>query len=450
MVPQGEPELIVDAAALAEFIAHARTRSLIAFDTEFIGEESFRPRICLVQLATVDRVALVDPFEVKALGPLWELVADDAILTVVHAGEQDVDAVRGALGRQPPHMVDTQVAASLVGFAWPTSLGAMIERLTGHRPSKAHTFTNWDARPLTPSQLRYAADDVRYLPLAWSLLEAELVRRGRLDWAMRESAAVLEGDSVFDPTRQVRRAARGEPLRPAAMTTLRELVLLRHELARRADLPPRAVIPDQVAVELVKRAPSSRSQLAAIRGLPRPTLADFGDEILSMLERARTLPPSRDGRPRLLEDPAVRAEVDALWLAMQAKCLALGLAPNLVISRGDFSEWCADRIAARSDASRSSRERRAGATPDADAGGDEAPDAGRPLFPDSDWRQQAVGEWIDRFARGEATLHLGFGAGLVDADDPEVPGASFRPGAASPGAASFDEALPGEPIRREP
>ncbi|MBM4114209.1 MAG: ribonuclease D, partial [Phycisphaerae bacterium] len=268
MVPSGDPELIVDAKALEEFLAHAREHSAIAFDTEFIGEESFRPRICLVQLATTQRVALVDPFQVKKLDALWELVADRSILTIVHAGDQDVEAVRTAIGRQPERMVDTQVAASLAGFPWPTSLGTMIERLIGHRPAKAHTFTNWDARPLTPAQLRYAADDVRYLPLAWSLLDSALARRGRLEWAMRESAAVLEGDLVFDPTRQVRRAARGEPLRPAALTALRELVLLRHDLARRADLPPRAVIPDTVAIELVKRSPGSRTQLSAIRGLP--------------------------------------------------------------------------------------------------------------------------------------------------------------------------------------
>lgn len=409
MVPSGDPELIVDAKALEEFLAHAREHSAIAFDTEFIGEESFRPRICLVQLATTQRVALVDPFQVKKLDALWELVADRSILTIVHAGDQDVEAVRTAIGRQPERMVDTQVAASLAGFPWPTSLGTMIERLIGHRPAKAHTFTNWDARPLTPAQLRYAADDVRYLPLAWSLLDSALARRGRLEWAMRESAAVLEGDLVFDPTRQVRRAARGEPLRPAALTALRELVLLRHDLARRADLPPRAVIPDTVAIELVKRSPGSRTQLSAIRGLPRPTLQEYGDEILKRLEASRALPPQRDGRSRLLDDATVRAEIDSLWLVMQAKCLAMGLAPNLIVSRADFTEWCASRIERRR------RREGDGAAEESKDGDGEA----RELFDRGDWRRAAVGDWLERFERGEATLHLGFRDGLFDADSRE-------------------------------
>lgn len=440
LVPAGDPELIVDAKALDAFLEHARGHSTIAFDTEFIGEESFRPRICLVQLATTERVALVDPLVVKSLKPLWDFVADPSVLTIVHAGEQDVEAVRAAIDRQPLNLVDTQVAASLVGFPWPTSLGTMIERLIDHRPAKAHTFTNWDARPLTPSQLRYAADDVRYLPLAWSLIDAELRRRGRLEWALRESQEVLEGDLVFNPARQVRRAARGEPLRPAALTALRELVLLRHELARRADLPPRAVLPDAVAVELVKRHPSTRSQLAEIRGLPRPTLTAFGEEILKKLEQAKELPIERDGRAKILDDATVRAEIDALWLAMQAKCFAMGLAPTLVVSRADFTEWCAARIAARRRRERpvdrdanGSAERDANGSAERD-GAEGKGDAAGSLFDHADWRHKAVGEWLERFERGEDTLHVGFRAGLVDAGAAEIVKASISDESPTDGA----------------
>jgi len=416
LVPQGEPELITDSKALDAFLEHAHAQPAMAFDTEFIGEESFRPRICLVQLATTERVALIDPFEIKSIKAVWELIASDKQLTIVHAGEQDVEAVRQAVGRQPACMVDTQVAASLVGLPWPSSLGTMIERLIGHRPAKAHTFTNWDARPLTPSQLRYAADDVRYLPLAWSLLEQELRQRGRLEWSMGESAEILAGELVFDPTRQVRRASRGEPLRPAALTALREIILLRHDIARRVDLPPRAVISDAAAVEIVKRAPTSRTQLGAIRGLVRPILSAHADEILAALEKSKSLPPERHERAKLLDDASVRAEIDALWLALQAKCLAMGLAPNLVTSRSVFTDWCAGRVAAKR-----ARERGAGAGAAGSAGtaGDDgaataAAAAPEPLFPAGDWRHAAVGEWLERFVQGEATLSVGWNDGLVE------------------------------------
>lgn len=395
LVPQGEPEMLRDAAAIAGFVDHVREHHVLAFDTEFIGEETFRPRICLVQLATSERVALIDPFEVEDLSEVWELVASPRIVTLVHAGEQDIQAVRLALGRQPERLLDTQVAAALVGLPWPCSLGSMVEQFTGHRPAKAHTFTNWDARPLSPSQLRYAADDVRYLPLAWSRLERMLSERGRLDWAMRESKEVLQGDLVFDPARQAKRAARGEPLRPSALTMLREIILIRHELARAADLPPRALLPDAVALELVKRKPANRAQLGLIRGLARPLVQDHGDAILAAIERAKSLPPSRNDRAKLLEEATVRAEIDALFLAAQARCLALELAPTLVMSRSAFAEWFAGRIEARR------------------ANGQGHPES---LFDSGDWRHEALGTWLEEFVQGRTTLSLTWRDRLVDGE----------------------------------
>ncbi|MBX3355918.1 MAG: HRDC domain-containing protein [Phycisphaeraceae bacterium] len=414
MVPGGAPEMIVTPGDLESFVAHARGHQVLAFDTEFIGEESFRPRICLVQLATPERVALVDPFEFDSLEPIWELVADPAMLTVVHAGEQDVQAVRLALGRQPERLIDTQIAAAMVGMPWPCSLGAMVEQLVGHRPAKAHTFTNWDARPLTPSQLRYAADDVRYLPLAWMELERELDRRGRREWALRESEEVLAGDLVFDPARQIKRAARGESLKPTAMSTLREVILVRHALAEREDMPPRALLPDAVALELARRRPATKAQLGSLRGVPRKIVQDHADEILAAVERAKTLPQASGDPAALLEDASVRAEIDALWLAAQARCLALDLAPGLLMSRSGFSEWYAARLARMGRAAGGNRGKVA-SSGDGGAETDTAPSTGDPpLFAAGDWRREALGDWIERFVEGREPLRLCWRGGLRD------------------------------------
>src|SRR6187399_2640358 len=162
LVPQGEPELISDDAKLAEFIAHVRTHDSFAFDTEFIGEVAYRPKTCLIQLATSERVALVDPLQLSDVGPVWDLVADPKLITIVHAGASDLSPVRRHLCGEPRSIMDVQVAAGFLGMAYPSSLAKLVERFAGHPLAKGHTFTNWDARPLSASQLRYAADDVRY------------------------------------------------------------------------------------------------------------------------------------------------------------------------------------------------------------------------------------------------------------------------------------------------
>jgi ribonuclease D len=389
MVPKGDHEVLADVAAVQEFAAHARSTGLLAFDTEFIGEDSFRPRICLVQVATPERVALIDPLEGVDPRAIYEVVADPAVLTLVHAGEQDIGAVRDALAGNVAHVVDTQIAVSLLGLPWPSSLGTTLEHFSGLRLGKAHTFTEWDRRPLTPSQLHYAADDVRYLPMAWQEIRGQLQARGRLDWALRESENQLAGETEFDPDRQMRRASRGENLRPAATTMLRELVLLRRELARELDQPQRVAIPDVALMELVRRKPDRADAVRETRFLPRPVGGKFGERIAECVRRARDLPPTRDEHARLLEDAVVRARIDAMWLALQARCLADDLAPNLLSSRSEFTEWCAACIA---------RDRRL-------QRGENVPEAPAP-FPGGDWRMQAAGQWLQDFVSGRQELRL--------------------------------------------
>lgn len=389
MVPGGIHELLESAEAVEGFVRHVREVGVFAFDTEFIGEESFRPKICLVQVATSERVALLDPLSGVDPMPIYRLVADPSVLTLVHAGEQDLMAVRQAIEGKAHQLVDTQIAASLIGLPWPSSLGNTIEHLTGFRLQKAHTFSEWDRRPLSKSQLRYAADDVRYLPLVWSKIKAELDRFGRLKWAMQESARQLEGEPVFDPDRQMRRASRGEPLKPAVMVILRELVLLRRELAEVEDQPQRTLLSDGALMELVRRKPENLSALREIRFVPQSVAERYGERIIECIRLAKSMPPIRQEFARLLEDAAVRSRIDAMWLAFQTRCMATSIAPNLVTSRAEFTAWLAGRI---------DREHKM-------AQGATVAEAAQPFAAD-DWRSESIGRWLDGFIEGRSELAL--------------------------------------------
>ena len=212
LVARGEAQLVTTDADLAEAMAHVREMGMFAYDTEFIGEESYWPRICVVQIATTERVVLVDAVAVTDLKPIFELVADPALLTLVHAGTQDLEPVRRLLGCEPANTLDVQVAAAFAEMPWPAGLEKLVERFAGHKLTKGHTFTNWDARPLTASQLRYAADDVRYLPLVWERLRAELERRGSLAWAMLECEQSVKIPARFDEDSQMRRTLKSWPM----------------------------------------------------------------------------------------------------------------------------------------------------------------------------------------------------------------------------------------------
>jgi len=379
LVARGDAELVTTTEALEGALAHVREKGVFAYDTEFIGEESYWPRICVVQLATTERVILVDAFAVPDLRPIFELVADPTLLTIVHAGTQDLEPVRRLLGREPANTLDVQVAAAFAEMPWPAGLEKLVERFAGHRLSKGHTFTNWDARPLTASQLRYAADDVRYLPLVWERLRCELESRGSLAWALRECELSVKIPARFDEESQIRRTLKSWPMKPAQIPILRLLTRLRDEIARKEDLPHRVVMPDETLAEIVKHRPVSAQQLGAVRGLPKRFAQKYGDSIAQSVEEGGKLPPEKLQHGKNLEESGEdRARIDALLAIISARCIAMGLAPGMVVTRGDLSRWWMTRASQKPEA----------------------------LFEPGDWRIDAVGNWLDEFLRGEATVTI--------------------------------------------
>lgn len=383
MVVAGRPEIVTEESALAEVVESIREAGSFAYDTEFIGEETFHPRICLVQVSTTDRLALIDPVELPDLSPIFELVADPSIETLVHDGAQDLEPVRRLLGKEPQGIVDTQVCAAFLDMPWPSSLAKVVDRFTGHALTKGHTFTDWDARPLTDRQVRYAADDVRFLPLAWSRIRDGLQEVDRLDWAMREcDESRRRHVGQFDPEKQVRRISKGSRLKAKTATVLRALVELRHEIARELDLPHRVAMSDESLNDLARSLPQDAAAVASCRNVGRRLASEQGDRI------AATIKDALDGPMRPLTGAKAREEtaedrmrIDALWSALSLRCLADHIAPTIMTSRSELARWYLDR--------------QAGSTTD-------------PLFDPASWRHDAAGAWLEAFLAGDASLELGW------------------------------------------
>src|SRR5687767_12025626 len=189
LAPKGHAALITTADALRELVERLRGAGSFAYDSEFIGELTYVPKLCLVQVATSQEIALIDPLASGGidLTPFWELVCEPSVEKIVHAGQQDVEPVVRLLKREPANIFDTQVAAGFAGLAYPVALSKLVQELTGARLGKGLTFTHWDQRPLSAMQLRYAADDVRYLIAARDELGKRLEPLPHhLEWARRE------------------------------------------------------------------------------------------------------------------------------------------------------------------------------------------------------------------------------------------------------------------------
>ena len=334
----GQAELIDQQPALDACVARLQAAGAFAYDTEFIGEMSYRPLVCLIQVATDDYIGLIDPLAPGIdLGGFWKLMCDPAIHTIVHAGEQDLEHVWRANGSAPTNVLDTQVVAGFIGLSYPASLAKLVGEFTGIKLQKGFTFTDWTLRPLSASQLKYAADDVRYLPAIERAIRERLTRLERLDWATDEcEARCVNSEPGFDPETSWQRVRGGGSLDGRAVNILKLLVAWREACAQRADVPARTFLKDEILVDLCKSRPKTIDKLTTIRHLPRPVVEHHGKEILDMVVLGLSQPPTKlegdgDGEPSLTD----RFRYDSVWAVVQTICVAQSLDPALVTSRQD-------------------------------------------------------------------------------------------------------------------
>src|SRR5215470_5720018 len=283
----------------------AREHGRLGLDTEFMPEGRYRPLLCLVQIAVAGEVAVLDPLDGLDPGPLAAVLADPAIEIVLHAGRQDVAILRREWQTTFTNVFDTQVAAGFAGFSAQAGYNGLLHDVLRIRLPKTASFTRWDARPLTDEQLTYARGDVEHLlPLADDI-QARLVSRGRLEWAREECVAISDATDERDPDEVWRRLPRVSGLDPRERAVAQAIAGWRERTASREDRPVGAILRDPTVVELAKRQPSGRRDLAQIRGITPDVVRRRGDDVIAAIDRGR------HAEPVLLEE-ADRAPTEAV------------------------------------------------------------------------------------------------------------------------------------------
>lgn len=262
------PVYVSDREGLRELVRLLEGSEFVALDTEFMRERTYYARLCLIQLATDDVEAIVDPLAVDDLGPLLDLLQDRHMTKVLHAGQQDLEILCRLSGKVPAPLFDTQVAATLAGFPTQVGYGALVNEIAGVRLDKSDTFTDWSRRPLSATQLEYALNDVRYLPGVYRELRGRLEAEDRLSWLESEFDRMAD-PATYEvvPEEQFKRIKRISSLKPRQLGVLLRLAAWREREAQRRDIPRRWVIGDESLLEIARRTPEDRESLMAIRGV---------------------------------------------------------------------------------------------------------------------------------------------------------------------------------------
>jgi ribonuclease D len=322
---------------LAECCARLATCPRLGMDTEFVGEDTYHPQLCLVQIATAESLYLIDPLTVGPLDEFWRCVTDPERLVVVHAGREDVRICRQATGRVPENLFDLQIAAGLVGPSYPMGHGALVHQMLGVQLSKAETLTEWRDRPLTRQQVRYAFDDVRFLLPLWERLHDRLERRGRSSWAREEFARMARHAAPEEGENERWRKLRGAgSLDRKRLAVVRELYFWREAEAARGNRPARSLIRDDLLIEIARRDPQAVQDLHVVRGLPRRDL----EAIVAAVQRARAIPAVEwpEAAERDQDPIQVQMVVGLLTAVLADFCVREQLAQSLVAASRDLKQ----------------------------------------------------------------------------------------------------------------
>ncbi|MFS3135756.1 ribonuclease D [Gluconacetobacter sacchari] len=338
------PVLMTSTDELIAVVARLRREPFVTIDTEFVRERTYWPELCLVQLAGAQDVVVLDTLAPGLdLAPLAELLDDPAVVKVFHAARQDLEIFLHLFGRLPAALFDTQVAAMVAGYGDQVGYDNLVASLVGAHIDKAHRFSDWAARPLSPAQIAYAAADVTYLRAVYQLLRERLETEGRMEWVAAE-LAVLSRPETFRPDPETL----WEKMRPRTgnrrmLGVLRAVTAWRELEAQRVNVPRQRLLKDESLLEIAATVPAEAETLARVRGVSRGFAEGrSGAGLLEAIAAAQALPDASLPRQSKGKDgprpsPAL---VALLKVLLAACCEEHDVAPRLVASSEDI-----DRLA---------------------------------------------------------------------------------------------------------
>jgi ribonuclease D len=333
---------------LADACARLAQHPFVTVDTEFLRESTYYPKLCVAQMASTDEALVVDALaEGIDLGPFFGLMADAKVMKVFHAARQDIEICWHEAGIIPHPIVDTQVAAMVLGYGDSISYDQLVQRITGDNLDKSHRFTDWTRRPLSDAQLAYAVSDVTHLRDVYLKLSSDLDKRGRGDWMRDEMKVLTSPDTYrFEPEHAWERL-KTRVRKPKELAVLIEVAAWREQEAQERDIPRGRVLKDDVIGDIAVQAPTTIERLGSLRSLPRGfERSKWGEAIVEAVKRGlardpKTLP--RLERPR----PAIngQATVELLKVLLRMTAERHGVAAKVIATVDDL-----DRIAADDDA----------------------------------------------------------------------------------------------------
>ena len=328
---------------IEQFCRKLSNCEFITIDTEFLREKTYYPKLCLVQISGPDKDAkAIDPLiENIDLSPLFDLLKNEKIIKVFHAGRQDLEIFYNLMDVVPTPIFDTQIAAMVCGYGDSIGYEKLIKSITGSKIDKSFQFTDWSVRPLSDKQLTYALGDVTHLCDAYIHLRDILDKHKRTEWVMQEDKIICNPKTYEnDPYDAWKRINIRSP-KAKDLAILRELAALREQYAQKRNIPKTWVIKDEVLANIARQAPKDKKQLIKIRNISKDAVeGKLGEQILKAIEKALSSPrakwPVPEEKRHLNQSESVI--VDVLKMLLKIVSTEHGVAAKIIASSTDLED----------------------------------------------------------------------------------------------------------------
>ncbi|MFA5923139.1 MAG: ribonuclease D [Methylococcaceae bacterium] len=324
---------------LAKLCEQIKKEPWLALDTEFLREKTYYPKFCLLQIATPEWVACIDPIALSNLDDLFEAIYNPAIVKVFHSCRQDLEIFYQSTGKLPAPIFDTQVAAPLLGFQDNPGYAMLVSSLLSINLNKAHTRADWSKRPLTEAQIEYAADDVIYLCQIYQIMVQKLAELGRIDWLKHDFAELANpAHYTVAPEKAWFKIKGKNKLTGKQLSIIQTLAQWREKTAQSEDRPKSWLLRDELLFDLAKLQPETVEELANVRGINERAVNRYGKELCQLITAAKNrapLPLNEKDRPAK-KTQQQEAILDILTALVRIRAEENSLNPSILASRKDL------------------------------------------------------------------------------------------------------------------
>lgn len=330
-------ELIETESALAEFYEVNKDVEWFCFDTEFIGERRFVTLLCLIQVATEHGLYLIDTIKLNNIDPFLEIIEDERVMKITHAGENDYRLLNILYGTIPKNTFDAQIAGGFVGYKYPVAFRRLVEGEAGVRLKKGFAVTDWERRPMSPKQIDYALDDVIFLKELYDKLTAKGRENGRVDWIFDECKLMERPEYYYQqPHKEALNSNLIRNVRFKEQVFLIRLFGWRNSEAARKNYSRDMVLQKKLIAPITKAMGAGPAALSGNRRIPERIASRFGDAFFKMYEA----PATEEEREVLKNIPEENEEdleenimTEMLHLIIHKKSLQADMSVNLVMPR---------------------------------------------------------------------------------------------------------------------